>query len=81
MTAEKTICTVQRKIRQGITEKRIYQELKTIILFSLMSASPALGEKCRALRGDRGMFAYTGQSIIEKQKALLPSFLSGGSSK
>ena len=33
MTAEKTICTVQRKIRQGITEKRIYQELKTKLLF------------------------------------------------
>ena len=53
--------------------------IKNQTSFSLMSASPALGEKCRALRGDRGMLAYTGQSIIEKQKALLPSFLSGGS--
>lgn len=33
MTAAKTICTVQRKIQQGITEKRIYQELKTKLLF------------------------------------------------
>ena len=36
--------------------------IKTIILSSLVSASPALGGKCRALRGDRGMFAYTGQN-------------------
>ena len=28
-----------------------------------MSASPAYGGKCRALRGDRGMLAYTGQNI------------------
>ena len=38
--------------------------IKTIILSSLVSASPALGGKCRALRGDRGMFAYTGQNTF-----------------
>ena len=31
--------------------------------FSLISASPEFGGKCRALRGDRGMLAYTGQNI------------------
>ena len=31
--------------------------------FSLVSASPEFGGKCRALRGDRGMLAYTGQNI------------------
>ena len=44
-----------------------------------MSASLELGGKCQALRGDRGKGTYTVQNIIEKQKALLPSFLSGGS--
>ena len=29
-----------------------------------MSASPELGGKCRALRGDRGKPAYTGQNRI-----------------
>ncbi len=46
-----------------------------------MSAFPELGGKCRATRGDRGMLAYTGQNIIEKQKALLPSFLSSGQNR
>ena len=35
---------------------------KLRILFSLVSASPEYGGKCRALRGDRGMLAYTGQN-------------------
>ena len=52
MTAEKTICTVQRKIRQGITEKRIYQELKTKLLFpwcQLPSNSERSAEPCEAI--------------------------------
>ena len=36
--------------------------IKNLIPFSLVSASPALGGKCRALRGDRGMLAYTGKN-------------------
>ena len=36
--------------------------IKNLIPFSLVSASPALGGKCRARRGDRGMLAYTGQN-------------------
>ena len=37
-----------------------------------MSASPELGGKCRALRGDRGKSAYTGQNMYHLQ--LLPGF-------
>ena len=44
--------------------------IKTWLLFSLALASPALGGKCRALRGDRGMFAYTGQNVMAKQTQL-----------
>ena len=44
------------------THKCVYK-YKTWLLSSLVSASPAYGGKCRALRGDRGKFAYTGQNI------------------
>ena len=37
----------------------------------------AFGREVPSLRGDRGKLAYTGQNVMEKQKALLPSFLSG----
>ena len=47
--------------------------------FFLSVSFPRTRREVPSLRGDRGMFAYTGQNIIEKQKALLPSFLSGGS--
>ncbi len=35
---------------------------KTRLFSSLVSASPEHGGKCRALRGDRGKSAYTGQN-------------------
>ena len=41
-----------------------FSYIKTWLLSSLVSASPEYGGKCRALRGDRGMFAYTGQNTF-----------------
>ena len=46
----------------------LYKNYKFFLPWSF--ASPALGGKCRALRGDRGMFAYTGQNVMAKQKQL-----------
>ena len=55
----------------GIGEsQKAYLNNKNYISFSLVSASPEYRGKCRALRGDRGMFAYTGQNVMAKQKQL-----------
>ena len=48
---------------------------KTINSFSLVSASPELGGKCRARRGDRGMLAYTGQNYFGVLPILIISIL------
>ena len=41
-----------------------------------MSASPEHGGKCRALRGDRGKSAYTGQNRYSFVSATLAHFIS-----
>ena len=53
--------------------------IKTMNSFSLVVRFPRTRREVPSLRGDRGKLAYTGQNIIEKPKAPLPSFLSGGS--
>ena len=47
--------------------------------FFLNVSFPRTRREVPSPRGDRGKSAYTGQNIIEKPKAPLPSFLSGGS--
>ena len=45
--------------------------------FFLIISFPRIRREVPSLRGERGKLAYTGQNIVEKTKAPLPSFLSG----